>query len=170
MAVDTGLPNTDLERRLLDHLPQRARGPIDRLDETVAGFMEGYGITILRVALAVVFIWFGALKVIGESPVEDLVADTVYWVDADFFIVFLGLWEIAIGIGLLLGVALRLVLLLFFAQMLGTFLTVLVHPARVFEDSNPLLLTVPGEFIVKNLVLIAAGIVIGSTVRHRKRR
>jgi uncharacterized membrane protein YphA (DoxX/SURF4 family) len=169
MATDTGLPSTDVERQVLDHLPRQVKGPLDRLDEALAGFMEAYGITILRVALAVVFIWFGALKVIGESPVEELVTDTVYWVDADFFIVFLGVWEIVIGIGLLLGVALRLVLLLFFAQMLGTFLTVMIHPGRVFEDGNPFLLTVTGEFIVKNLVLIAAGIVIGSTVRRRSR-
>jgi putative oxidoreductase len=166
MAVDSGLPRADLEQRAIERLPSDIRRPFDSVDAALAGFMERYGITILRFALAVVFIWFGALKVVGESPVEDLVTDTVYWMDADFFIVFLGIWEIAIGIGLLLGVALRLVLLLFFAQMLGTFLTIVIHPGRVFEDGNPLLLTVTGEFIVKNLVLIAAGIVIGSTVRR----
>ena len=167
MAVDSGLPKTDLEQRVLGRLPGNVRRPLDRVDAGVAGLMEVYGITILRVAVAIVFIWFGALKVAGQSPVEDLVTDTVYWVDADFFVTFLGIWEIAIGIGLLLGVALRLVLLLFFTQMLGTFLTVVIHPGVVFDDSNPLLLTVTGEFIVKNLVLIAAGIVIGSTVRRR---
>ena len=167
MAVDSGLPKTDLEQRVLDRLPRDIRGPLDYVDAAVARFMEAHGITILRVALAIVFIWFGALKVTGQSPVEDLVADTVYWVDADFFVVCLGIWEIVIGVGLLLGVALRLVLLLFFAQMLGTFVTVVIHPGVVFDDSNPLLLTVTGEFIVKNLVLIAAGIVIGSTVRRR---
>jgi uncharacterized membrane protein YkgB len=170
VAVDAGLPKTDLEQRALDRLPPNVRRSFDTIDERVARFMEAYGITILRIALAIVFIWFGALKVIGKSPVEDLVTDTVYWVDADFFIVLLGVWEILIGVGLLLGVALRLVLLLFFAQMIGTFLTVVIHPGRVFEDGNPLLLTVTGEFIVKNLVLIAAGIVIGSTVRHRAGR
>jgi len=168
MAFDASPPNPDLERRLLERLPQRISGPLDRTDVAVAGLMEAFGVTTLRVALAVVFIWFGALKVAGQSPVEDLVADTAYWADADFFIVFLGVWEIIIGVSLLLGVALRLVLLLFFAQMLGTFLTVIIHPGRVFEDGNPLLLTVTGEFIVKNLVLIAAGIVIGSTVRRRR--
>jgi uncharacterized membrane protein YphA (DoxX/SURF4 family) len=166
VAVDSGLPKADLEQRAIERLPYDVRRRVDSVDAAVAGFMERYGITLLRVALAVVFIWFGVLKVIGESPVEDLVTDTVYWVDADFFIIFLGIWEIAIGVGLLLGVALRIVLLLFFAQMLGTFLTVLIHPGRLFEDGNPLLLTVTGEFIVKNLVLIAAGIVIGSTVRR----
>jgi uncharacterized membrane protein YkgB len=167
MATDTGAPRADIERAALRRLPQAARRTVERIDSTVSGIMEAYGITLLRFALALVFIWFGALKVVGKSPVEDLVTDTVYWVDADFFILFLGVWEIIIGIGLLLPVLLRAVLLLFFAQMLGTFLTVVVHPGRVFEGGNPLLLTVTGEFIVKNLVLITAGLVIGSTVRRR---
>jgi uncharacterized membrane protein YkgB len=167
MATDTGAPKADLEQAAIDRLPEPAKGVIERLDAGVAGVMEAYGITLLRFALAIVFIWFGALKVIGKSPVEDLVTDTVYWVDADFFIVFLGFWEIVIGIGLLVPVVLRLVLLLFFAQMIGTFLTIAIHPGRVFDDGNPLLLTVTGEFIVKNLVLMTAGLVIGSTVRHR---
>ena len=166
MAAPTGLSPKDVEQRALDQLPEAIRNPLEHLDTNVADFMRAHSVTTLRVTLAIVFIWFGALKVAGKSPVEDLVADTVYWVDAGPFVIFLGLWEIAIGLGLILGLALRLVLLLFFAQMLGTFLTVVIHPGVVFEDSNPLLLTVTGEFIVKNLVLIAAGIVIGSTVRR----
>lgn len=58
-----------------------------------------------------------------------------------------------------------MILLLFAAQMLGTFLTAIVLPHVVFRDGNPLLLTVEGEFILKNLVLLAAGLVVGSTVR-----
>ena len=79
MAVDSGLPRADLEQRAIERLPSDIRRPFDSVDAALAGFMERYGITILRFALAVVFIWFGALKVVGESPVEDLVTDTVYW-------------------------------------------------------------------------------------------
>lgn len=139
-----------------------------RLDAAVASFMESHGITALRLAVAVVFIWFGALKVVDRSPVADLVADTVYWVPDDFFVRFLGVWEMVVGLGLLLRFALRVTLLLFWAQMAGTFLVLIVHPGLSFQDSNPLLLTVTGEFVVKNLVLISAGLVIGSTVRRRR--
>jgi hypothetical protein len=61
----------------------------------------------------------------------------------------------------------RLTLLLFLAQMVGTFLTFLILPNVVFQHGNPLLLTVEGEFVVKNLVLIAAGLVVGTTVRRK---
>jgi uncharacterized membrane protein YkgB len=157
----------DLERRLEDRLPAQLRRPIDTIDGAVTTVLERYGITALRIALAVVFIWFGTLKVIGRSPVEDLVKDTIYFLPEDTFFIVIGVWEIIIGIGLLVPVALRLTLLLFWLQMAGTFLSLIILPGRAFQDGNPLLLTVTGEFIIKNLVLIAAGLVIGSTVRRR---
>ncbi len=137
------------------------------VDDRVVRFMSAYGLTLLRLALGLVFIWFGALKIVGQSPVGDLVADTVYWLPADPFVRFLGVWEVAIGVGLLLGIALRLVLLLFFLQMAGTFLVLVILPEQAFDDRNPLLLTVLGEFVIKNLVIIATGLVLGSTVRNR---
>jgi uncharacterized membrane protein YkgB len=130
--------------------------------------MERYGVTILRVALAIVFIWFGVLKVIDRSPVEDLVKDTIYFLPEDEFFVVIGIWEIVIGIGLLIPILLRLTLLLFWLQMLGTFMSLIIVPGDAFQDGNPMLLDVSGEFIVKNLVLIAAGLVIGSTARRRR--
>ena len=157
----------DLEQRLENRLPASIRRPVDRVDDAVSGFMERYGVTALRVAVAIVFIWFGALKVIDRSPVEGLVKDTIFFLPEDTFFVVIGVWEIIIGVGLLVPVLLRLTLALFWLQMAGTFLSLIVLPDRAFQDGNPLLLDVTGEFIVKNLVLIAAGLVIGSTVRRR---
>ena len=136
----------------------------ERLDRLMIDFMTANGTRLLRVALAITFIWFGALKVVGRSPVADLVAQTVYWLPPAFFVPFLGWWEVVVGVGLLLRVALRLVLLLFWLQMAGTFLVLVLRPELAFQSGNPLLLTVAGEFVIKNLVLIAAGLVIGSTV------
>ena len=64
-----------------------------RLDERMVQFMTTHGITLIRISLAIVFIWFGVLKIIGRSPVADLVAHTVYWVEPEPFVVFLGMWE-----------------------------------------------------------------------------
>ncbi|MGH2437761.1 MAG: cupin domain-containing protein [bacterium] len=140
----------------------------DRLDKALIAFMSTQGPRLLRMALGITFIWFGALKVAGLSPVADLVAQTVYWLPPAFFVPFLGWWEIVVGLGLLLGYALRLVLLLFWLQMAGTFLVLILRPELAFQSGNPLLLTVIGEFVVKNLVLIAAGLVVGSTVPRGK--
>lgn len=138
-----------------------------RLDTRMIGLMTTWGIRFMRISLAITFIWFGLLKVTGHSPVVDLVAQTVYWVPAAFFIPFLGVWETVVGLGLLFGVALRLVLLLFWLQLAGTFLVLIVRPDIAFQGGNPLLLTTEGEFVIKNLVLIAGGLVVGSTVQKR---
>ncbi|MCI0406544.1 MAG: YkgB family protein [candidate division Zixibacteria bacterium] len=138
----------------------------NRVDAAVVAFMQRWGTKLLRGALAVVFIWFGLLKLFRVSPVADLVADTVYWFSPEWFVPFLGFWETVVGLGLLFGKTLRFVLLLFFMQMAGTFLVLIVHPALSFQNGNPLHLTVLGEFVVKNLVLIAAGLVVGAAVRR----
>jgi uncharacterized membrane protein YkgB len=139
---------------------------LNRLDEKVVRFMSSYAILIIRISLGIVFVWFGLLKVMGTSPVYDLASHIVYWLPPELFVPLLGIWEMAIGIGLLLGKALRVVLSLLFLQLAGTFLVLVMRPETAFQGGNPLLLTMEGEFVVKNLVLIAAGLAVGGTVRH----
>lgn len=129
-------------------------------------FMSTHGIWTLRICLGLVFFWFGLLKVIGKSPVAGLVAQTVYWIPAEIFLPLLGIWEMVVGAGLLLAIALWLTLFLFWLQMAGTFLVLVLRPEIAFQGGNPLLLTTEGEFVVKNLVLIAAGLVVGGTVQR----
>jgi uncharacterized membrane protein YkgB len=144
---------------------------LDGLDAKVVGFMSTYAPLIIRISLGVVFVWFGLLKVIGTSPVYELTSQVIYWFPPELFVPLLGIWEIAIGIGLLLGKALRVILSLLFIQLGGTFLVLIVRPEIAFQYGNPLLLTVEGEFVVKNLVLIAAGLAVGGSLRygHRKK-
>ena len=113
---------------------------IDRIDAKVIPFLRRVAVPLLRISLGVVFVWFGALKVFDVSPVSDLVASTVYWVDPDVFVPVLGVFEMVVGMLLLLGRALRFTLLLFVGQMVGTFVTFLVLPEVTFQDGNPLLL------------------------------
>jgi uncharacterized membrane protein YkgB len=136
-----------------------------RIDRKVIHFLRRHSLTILRVSLAVVFVWFGALKIFGVTPVTDLVGAVVYWVDPSWFVPVLGVFEVLVGLGLLVGVGMRLVLLLLVAQLIGTFLVLIVRPDIAFDNGNPLLLTTEGEFVVKNLVFISAALTVGSQVR-----
>jgi uncharacterized membrane protein YphA (DoxX/SURF4 family) len=112
-----------------------------------------------------VFFWFGALKLFpGQSPAEDLVRNTTYFVDPDFFLPLLAVWEMAIGLGLIFGKFMRITLLLLFLQMPGTALPLVILPDAVWTEF-PYGLTLEGQYIVKNLVLIGAGLVLGGTVR-----
>ena len=132
--------------------------------------MAAHGIRMLRICLGIIFFWFGFLKVIGKSPVMGLVAKTVYWVPPQLFVPFLGFWEMAVGAGLLCAVALRMTLFLFWLQMAGTFLVLVVRPDIAFQGGNPLLLTTEGEFVIKNLILIAAGLVVGGAISRNYSR
>lgn len=139
---------------------------LEHLDAQIAGWMQRYGVRILRIALGIIFIWFGALKPLGLSPAEELVRNTIYFVDEDFFLVVLGVWEVLIGVGLLFRPMLRLAILLLFLQMPGTMLPLVLLPEVCFTVF-PYGLTMEGQYIIKNLVLIAAALVVGGTVRER---
>ena len=142
------------------------RDLFDRFDRMVVAALQRWSVPLLRISLGIVFLWFGALKVFGVTPVSDLVAATVYWVDPDWFVPFLGVVEMLVGAGLILRRAMRTILAVFLAQMAGTFLVLILLPDVAFLDGNPLKLTVEGEFVVKNLVLLSAGLVVGSMVRR----
>jgi uncharacterized membrane protein YphA (DoxX/SURF4 family) len=129
--------------------------------------MDRYAITCSRLALAVVYIWFGALKLTGDSPVADMVQKTAIFLPRRLSVPFMGLWELTIGIGLLLRVALRPTLLLLVLQIAGTFLVVVLHPGEVFRNGNPLVLTERGEFLLKNLVILSAALAVGGKSRFR---
>ncbi len=140
----------------------------DKTDEAITGWMARYGLVIMRVGLGIIFLWFGALKFFpGLSPAEELVRNTVYFVNPDLFIPVLATWEVLIGIGLIVGKFMRITLLLLFLQMPGTALPILVLPDVVWT-SFPFGLTLEGQYIIKNLVLVSAGLVLGATVRGGK--
>ncbi|EMA38599.1 hypothetical protein [Halobiforma nitratireducens] len=141
------------------------RRRFDRLDARIAAWMNRWGMGVLRAAVAVVFVWFGALKVFGVSPAAELVAATVYLVPPELFVPVLGVWEVLIGLCLLYRPLIRVGIFLLFLQLPGTFLPIVFLPGVVFTIF-PYGLTVEGQYIVKNLVIIGAALVIGSTVRE----
>jgi hypothetical protein len=106
---------------------------VARIDRVVIPFLRRIAVLVLRISLGVVFVWFGLLKIFEVSPVSELVARTVYWVDPDVIVPVLGAFEVTVGMLLLLGRALRLTLFLSVLQMLGTFLTFFVLPNVTFR-------------------------------------
>lgn len=150
---------TETRQRWLEY-----RERLDTLDATITSLMDRWSISALRAALGIVFIWFGGLKVLGVSPAADLVASTVYVVPPEVFVPVLGVWEALIGLCLLYRPLIRVGLLLLAIQLPGTFLPLVILPNVVYV-TFPYALTVEGQYIIKNLVIIAAALVIGGTVR-----
>lgn len=132
--------------------------------------MAQNGITILRVALGIIFFWFGILKFFHNlSEAEDLAGRTISLLSFGFIspsvsVPVLAAWECAIGLGLISGKFLRFTLLLMFLQMPGTFLPLVFFMSETWKQF-PYAPSLEGQYIIKNLVLLGAGIVVGATVR-----
>ena len=142
----------------------------DRIDKAITTWMARYGLLLLRLSLGLVFFWFGFLKFFpGLSPAQDLATRTIEILSfglltPDVSIYILAVWECLIGLGLLLGRFMRVTLLLLFLQMLGTITPIFLFPHEVFLRI-PYAPTLEGQYIIKNMVLISAGLVLGATVR-----
>jgi uncharacterized membrane protein YphA (DoxX/SURF4 family) len=152
---------------VLDAKPPRW---FDRLDRRITQLMADHGLTLLRLALGVVFFWFGFLKFFpGASPAEALAGRTIETltlgaIPPETALTILAFWECAIGIGLFVGRWMRAVLLLLFVQMLGTITPLFLFPAETFTIF-PIAPTLEGQYIIKNIVIVSAAIVLGATVR-----
>ncbi len=142
----------------------------DQVERGLDEFMDEHAIPLLRISLAVIYLWFGLLKVIGKSPNAGLVARTAFFLPRRFIVPFMGIWEMAIGLGLLFRSPLRLTLMAFFAQLAGTFMVLFVRRNEAFQKGNPLLLTDEGQFVMKNLVLASAGLAVGSKMGSKSER
>jgi uncharacterized membrane protein YkgB len=139
---------------------------LDRIDRSIAGWMRQYGYRVLRISVAIIFIWFGALKFFpGLSPATELVKRTIYWLPPNLFIPILAAWEVAIGLCVLIRPLNRLAIALLFLQMGGTFLPLVILPDATWLRF-PYAPTLEGQYILKNLVIIGSALVIGSTVRQ----
>jgi uncharacterized membrane protein YphA (DoxX/SURF4 family) len=140
------------------------------VDVRLTNWMARHGITLLRVSLGVVFVWFGVLKFFpGLSPAQELATRTISILTAGLIppqvsILILATWECLIGLGLIIGAFMRATLLLLWLQMLGTITPLFFFPQEAFIHI-PYAPTLEGQYIIKNIVLITAGIVIGATVR-----
>ena len=138
-------------------------------DQKIRGWMKQFGILSLRISLGIVFFWFGILKFFPDmSPAEDLAGQTFEiltfgLVPQNLAIKVLATWECAIGLGLLMGRFMRVVLLLLILQMVGAMSPIFLFPEKVFAQI-PWVPSLEGQYIIKNIVLISAAIVLGSKV------
>jgi uncharacterized membrane protein YphA (DoxX/SURF4 family) len=143
---------------------------LDRLDRGITRAMADYGLVLMRIALGVVFLWFGVLKFFpGLSPAEGLAGRTIETLTLNTIpyttaVFILAIWESVIGLGLLTGRFMRATLFLLFLQMLGTLTPLVLFPNETF-GAFPYAPTLEGQYIIKNAVLVAGAVILGATVR-----
>lgn len=144
---------------------------LDAVDRRITGFMRRWGVVALRISLGVIFIWFGILKPLGLSPAAPLVQATVDWMPLltpATWVAVIGWWEVLIGVTFLFHRTARIAIALLAMQMAGTFLPLIMLPQVTFQAGHiPWVPTIEGQYIIKNLIIISAALVIGGTVRER---
>jgi uncharacterized membrane protein YphA (DoxX/SURF4 family) len=136
------------------------------LHDMIIERMDKIGIPLMRVSIGIIFFWFGALKFFdGMSPAQTLAIETINLMTFGLFtekVIIYGLasLEVLIGIGMLFNLFIKQTIILLFLQMAGTFMPVFLFPGGVF-NIFPYSLTLEGQYIVKNLVVISGAIIIG---------
>lgn len=149
------------------------------IEKTAYQWMAKYGVALMRISIGIVFFWFGIQKFFpGVSSAEDLATRTIEVMTFGMITQSLGMpllaaWEVIIGLTFLFGRFMRVAIPLLFLQMIGTVTPLFFFPAETF-NSVPFLPNLVGQYIIKNLVLISAAMVIGAyhfgyTISRRKR-
>lgn len=146
---------------------------IQSIDEHLINFFKKIAPMSLHIAIAVIFIWFGALKVFDLSPATPLVEalhNSTFVASWDFkqFMMFFGLFEVLIGILFLIRGAERIVIPLLLIHMVTTIMPLFILPDTVWQST--FVPTLEGQYIIKNIVIIAAAIAIAGNLQPLKEK
>ncbi len=143
------------------------------IDRKIRNRMSRVGEPAARISLFIVFFWFGVLKPLGVSAAEPLVLKTVEWMpllSPTQWLVVIGWWEMVIGICFLFRKTTKGAIALLFLQMTGTFMPLFIHPEITFQENGvPFLPTLEGQYIIKNIIIISAALVIGGNLNARRK-
>ena len=138
-----------------------------KIDQAISQRMRLWGVPAVRISFAIIFFWFGILKPLGLSAATGLLKATVAWLpfgSPDMWLVVIGWWEVVIGITFLFRKTTKIAIGLLLLQMVGTFMPLVFLPEITFQDGNYLLPTLEGQYIIKNVMIISAALIVGGTL------
>ena len=122
----------------------------------------------LRIAMGVVLLWIGALKFVDPSPVVGLIGASLSFLAFKEFVYLLGAAEVTLAVLLFLNIGTKFVGLALVGLFSGTLLIFVIAPKVVYGDAGFPLLALPGEFLLKDLVLMAAAVTLTSIASARE--
>ncbi len=137
---------------------------LKKIDHLSAKISQKWGMHLLRYSLSIIYIWFGILKPLGLSPASELVEQSIFWFSSEWFVPALGIWEVVIGLMLLFKPTVRYAVLMIYIHLICTFLPFFSLTESAIVGSS-LQLTLVGQYIIKNLTLLVAAILIGGSLQ-----
>ncbi len=145
---------------------------ISNIDQRIALWMRRWSILSVRISFGIIFIWFGILKPFDVSSAESLLKATVVWLPfgtPDLWLIVISWWEVAIGVTFLFPRTTKIAIALLFLQMFGTFMPLIVLPEVTFQNGNILTPSLEGQYIIKNVMIISAALVLGGKYYTEKK-
>ncbi len=143
--------------KMIKRMERSMERNVEAIDDRIIRFLRKISIPAGRLALFIVFFWFGILKLIGTSPANPLVSGllerTLPFMTFDTFIVLFAIYEMIIGIAFLIPRLSRLAIALLAFHMVTTFMPLVLLPSVTWQGF--LTPTLEGQYIIKNLVIIA---------------
>ncbi len=141
---------------------------LESFDLQVISFLRKHVDVISRIALFIIFFWFGILKVFLVSPAGPLVIDLLEktflgWIDPNSFVVGFGVFEVIVGIMILIPKIERITFLVLLIHLITTVLPLVLLPTQVWD--GPFLPNLVGQYIIKNLALLSLGLVLFARLR-----
>lgn len=146
------------------------RRHLEKMDFHAAAWMARHSVLLTRLSLGIIFFWFGVLKYFpGASEAETLAGRTILkltfgHVPPAVSLPILATWECTIGLCFLSGRFVRVTLALLFLQLPGTFMPLVFFPSETWRHA-PFVPTLLGQYILKNMALVCAGLLVGATMR-----
>lgn len=143
------------------------------VDAILIHSVQKVSMPLARLSLFVIFFWFGLLKVLGTSPANNLVTDLFHQtfltdiMTAGTFLIVLGIAEMLIGIFFVIPHLERVAILVMILHMITTFLPLVLLPHLVWQ--MPWTPTIEGQYIIKNVVLVAMAIGIAAHLKPWRR-
>ncbi|MCU0356587.1 MAG: DoxX family protein [Cyclobacteriaceae bacterium] len=131
----------------------------------VHSWLTRHSFTLLRISIGIIYLWFGALKYFPNlSPADQLAKDTINLltlglIPPSLSIILLAIWETALGLVLILGIWQRLAFYVLMVHMFCTFIPLFFF-ADISFTNLPYAFTLVGQYIMKNLIIICAALVL----------
>jgi len=135
-----------------------------KFDSLIINRLRELEIPLARIAIFIVYFWFGLLKLLDMSPagplVQTLFERTIWFMPFQSFYFLFSLFEMAIGIIFLIRGLERLAIFLLSLHLVTTVLPLFLLPEIAWQGF--LVPTLEGQYIIKNILIVAVAVVVGS--------
>jgi uncharacterized membrane protein YkgB len=123
----------------------------------------------LRIAMGLVLVWIGGLKFVDPSPVVGLIGASPFaFLASNGFVYLLGVAEVIVGVLLWANIQVKYVAILNMGLFVGTLAILILTPKVAYGDAGFPLLSLPGEFLLKDIVLMASSAALSAMASERE--